>query len=147
MAYELYYWPTIQGRGEFVRLALEAAGAKYGPDKKQQAIEVLPLAELRPYMGDLKVESARFHVTDPRDWKQSAKLWGGCVWLVPITATAPSGNKTQYIFVVEPFGGRVISIWTILHPTSTDFPSFPPAERPPGCRRWPGGNARTGCAR
>jgi glutathione S-transferase len=41
MAYELHYWPTIQGRGEFVRLALEAAGAIYidvaraatGPDR------------------------------------------------------------------------------------------------------------------
>ena len=36
--YELYYWPSIQGRGEFVRLALEEAGAKYidvarGPDR------------------------------------------------------------------------------------------------------------------
>ena len=29
MAYELYYWPGIQGRGEFVRLALEEAGAEY----------------------------------------------------------------------------------------------------------------------
>jgi len=29
MTYELHYWPTIQGRGEFVRLALEAAGAAY----------------------------------------------------------------------------------------------------------------------
>src|SRR5215472_14342449 len=29
MIYELYYWPSIQGRGEFVRLALEDAGAKY----------------------------------------------------------------------------------------------------------------------
>jgi glutathione S-transferase len=29
MNYELYYWPTIQGRGEFVRLALEEAGARY----------------------------------------------------------------------------------------------------------------------
>ncbi len=29
MAYELHYWPGIQGRGEFVRLALEAAGASY----------------------------------------------------------------------------------------------------------------------
>jgi glutathione S-transferase len=27
MAYELHYWPGIPGRGEFVRLALEAAGA------------------------------------------------------------------------------------------------------------------------
>jgi glutathione S-transferase len=29
MRYELYYWPSIQGRGEFVRLALEDAGAPY----------------------------------------------------------------------------------------------------------------------
>jgi glutathione S-transferase len=29
MRYELYYWPEIQGRGEFVRLALEEAGAAY----------------------------------------------------------------------------------------------------------------------
>src|SRR5258706_6993222 len=27
--YELYYWPSIQGRGEFVRLALAEAGAPY----------------------------------------------------------------------------------------------------------------------
>lgn len=37
MTYRLYYWPTIQGRGELVRLALEAARADYedvgrGPD-------------------------------------------------------------------------------------------------------------------
>jgi glutathione S-transferase len=29
MRYELYYWPGIQGRGEFVRLALEEAGTDY----------------------------------------------------------------------------------------------------------------------
>ena len=29
MRYELYYWPEIQGRGEFVRLALEEAGVDY----------------------------------------------------------------------------------------------------------------------
>jgi glutathione S-transferase len=29
MTYELYYWPGIPGRGEFVRLALEEAGADY----------------------------------------------------------------------------------------------------------------------
>lgn len=29
MRYELYYWPGIQGRGEFVRLALEEGGADY----------------------------------------------------------------------------------------------------------------------
>jgi glutathione S-transferase len=39
MRYTLYYWPGIQGRGEYVRLALEYAGAKYTdislvPEKK-----------------------------------------------------------------------------------------------------------------
>ena len=29
MTYELHYWPTIQGRGEFIRLAFEAAGVAY----------------------------------------------------------------------------------------------------------------------
>jgi glutathione S-transferase len=29
MAYQLYYWPTIQGRGEFIRLLLEDVGADY----------------------------------------------------------------------------------------------------------------------
>lgn len=29
MRYELYYWPSVQGRGEFLRLAMEEAGAAY----------------------------------------------------------------------------------------------------------------------
>ena len=29
MRYQLYYWPEIQGRGEFIRLALEETGADY----------------------------------------------------------------------------------------------------------------------
>lgn len=45
MRYELYYWPEIQGRGEFVRLALEAAGASYVDvargSKKGQGVEAM----------------------------------------------------------------------------------------------------------
>jgi glutathione S-transferase len=37
MPYELYYWPEIQGRGEFVRLALEEAGAQYVDVARQPA--------------------------------------------------------------------------------------------------------------
>jgi glutathione S-transferase len=36
MRYELYYWPSIQGRGEFVRLALEEAGADYADVARQR---------------------------------------------------------------------------------------------------------------
>ena len=46
MAYELYYWPTIQGRGEFIRLALEEAGADYRdiarlPERKGQGMPAM----------------------------------------------------------------------------------------------------------
>ncbi len=46
MPYELHYWPTIQGRGEFVRLALEAAGADYvdvarGPASRGQGVAAM----------------------------------------------------------------------------------------------------------
>lgn len=42
MHYELYYWPEIQGRGEFVRLALEEVGADYidvGRKRGRKAVE------------------------------------------------------------------------------------------------------------
>jgi glutathione S-transferase len=47
MRYELYYWAEIQGRGEYVRLALEEAGADYvdvtrtknGTDKMMQLMD------------------------------------------------------------------------------------------------------------
>ncbi|MDD5328909.1 MAG: glutathione S-transferase family protein [Sulfuricella sp.] len=51
MRYELYYWPSIQGRGEFVRLALEEARADY--------VDVARLPE-RDGMG----ESALLHFLD-----------------------------------------------------------------------------------
>lgn len=46
MAYDLYYWPTIQGRGEFIRLALEEAGADYRdiarlPERKGQGLPAM----------------------------------------------------------------------------------------------------------
>ena len=47
MRYELYYWPTIQGRGEFVRLALEEAGAPYADVARTRGGEARLLALLR----------------------------------------------------------------------------------------------------
>jgi glutathione S-transferase len=44
MRYTLYYWPGIQGRGEFVRLALEDKGADYvnRPPGKAQGVFAPP---------------------------------------------------------------------------------------------------------
>jgi len=62
MSYELYYWPSIQGRGEFVRLALEDAGADYVDVARQKnGVEVLlkKLKQFRvfapPFLKDGKV--------------------------------------------------------------------------------------------
>ena len=41
MRYELYYWPSIQGRGEYVRLALEDVGASYVDVARQRGVPVM----------------------------------------------------------------------------------------------------------
>lgn len=48
MRYEFYYWSGIQGRGEFVRLALEGAGADYVDVARQPSGE----AEMMRLMRD-----------------------------------------------------------------------------------------------
>jgi glutathione S-transferase len=49
--YELHYWPTIQGRGEFVRLALEEAGARYRDVARGGKVEGGGEAALMARMG------------------------------------------------------------------------------------------------
>lgn len=41
MAYQLWYWPQIQGRGEFVRLAMEAAGIAYRDMARERGADAL----------------------------------------------------------------------------------------------------------
>ena len=41
MRYELYYWTGIQGRGEFIRLALEDAGADYRDVAREKGDQVI----------------------------------------------------------------------------------------------------------
>jgi glutathione S-transferase len=41
MSYDLWYWPTIPGRGEFVRLALEAGAIPYRDLAREQGADAL----------------------------------------------------------------------------------------------------------
>jgi glutathione S-transferase len=70
MTIELYYWPSIQGRGEFVRLALEAAGEAYvdvarGPGGQTKMLKLMGDASLihppfaPPFVVDGKVMVAQ----------------------------------------------------------------------------------------
>jgi glutathione S-transferase len=47
MRYELYYWPSIQGRGEYVRLALEDAGADYADVARHDMAAMMKMMEAR----------------------------------------------------------------------------------------------------
>jgi len=59
MTYELYYWPGIQGRGEFVRLALEEAGASY------RDLALVPEAKRGGAAAVVKVLNARCNRRPP----------------------------------------------------------------------------------
>jgi glutathione S-transferase len=56
MTYELHYWPTIQGRGEYVRLALEDAGIPYKDVARGKGGEDKLVAEL----GDRRLDHPPF---------------------------------------------------------------------------------------
>jgi glutathione S-transferase len=60
MRYELYYWPTIQGRGEFIRLALEHASADYVDVARRSARSKMGLPALMHFLEDQTVERPPF---------------------------------------------------------------------------------------
>lgn len=60
MNYELYYWPSIQGRGEFVRLAFEAAAAAYVDVAREPEDAGLGLPALLRFLDDDTVERPPF---------------------------------------------------------------------------------------
>jgi len=60
VSYELHYWPGIQGRGEFVRLALEAAGAPYVDIARGDEAAGQGVAAMSHYLEDESVARPPF---------------------------------------------------------------------------------------
>src|SRR5271170_5174937 len=60
MRYELFYWPSIQGRGEFVRLALEHAGANYMDVARECGDEESGEAMLMQWLEEEAIERPPF---------------------------------------------------------------------------------------
>ena len=52
MTYELYYWSHIQGRGEFVRLALEQAGVEYIDIAREPERDGMGVPAIRRLLAD-----------------------------------------------------------------------------------------------
>lgn len=57
MPYKLWYWPSIQGRGEFVRLALEGAEIAYTDCAREDGAEAM--------MADLEARTGRTPFAPP----------------------------------------------------------------------------------
>ena len=60
MRYELYYWPEIQGRGEFIRLALEQAGADYVDVARRSARSKMGMPALLRWLDDAALRCPPF---------------------------------------------------------------------------------------
>jgi len=91
MRYELYYWPSIQGRGEFVRLALEEAGAGYVDVARERgAAAITPMLEGK---GLVRVPFAPPYL-------KAGKLMIGqtaniLAWLAPRHGLVPKGEAAR----------------------------------------------------
>lgn len=89
MRYELYYWPSIQGRGEFVRLALEEAGAPYSDVARlPRGVPALTRflqgeAEGRPPFAPPFLKAGKLVIA------QTANI---LLWLAPRHGLAPKGE-------------------------------------------------------
>lgn len=60
MRYELYYWPGIQGRGEFIRLALEEADADYVDVARRSERSGMGMAALMDLLENPEVATPPF---------------------------------------------------------------------------------------
>ena len=87
--YELYYWPIIQGRGEFVRLALEAAGADYVDVSRQDdGKAMMALMEA----NDHAAFAPPFLKLGDRTIGQVAAI---LAWLAPQLGLSPNGDTDR----------------------------------------------------
>ena len=93
MRYELYYWPGIQGRGEFIRLALEEAGADYVD------VARIPQRGVPALMRVLKNRSLRYPPFAPPFLKAGKLVIGQTanilLYLGPRLGLAPKGKAGQ----------------------------------------------------
>lgn len=95
--YELYYWPSIQGRGELVRLALEDAGVAYTDVCRLPASEGGGAAAIERLLGDAR--------RGPRPFAVPALVVDGTMvlsqtaailhWLAPRIGLAPDGEAER----------------------------------------------------
>ena len=99
MTYELYYWPSIQGRGEFIRLALEAAGVYLDYSKNRLTEETLGLLVRLADESRLRERIDAMFRGDPINVSENRSVMHvalraprGATFTVPVRTTGVSGR-------------------------------------------------------
>lgn len=82
--------------------AVESSGAKYPPSRKQDLIRSLPLRELEPFVGRIRIDSVTFDLRT--DGEPPTPLLD---WSVDFTASTSGKPSRRYFLVLEPFDGQV----------------------------------------
>jgi len=88
--------------------ALKQAGARYGPEEKEEFVHNLRLSTLQPFFGTLKILSVEF-----QGWSEPHKDYSfdGFSWKVKAEAERPDGTKSPYSLYFEPFEGKLIIVF------------------------------------
>jgi glutathione S-transferase len=91
MSYDFWYWPTIPGRGEFVRLTLEACGTPYRDRAREEGADAL-IADLRGH-GAAPAFAPPYIAIDGSTIAQTANI---LFYLSERHECGPSGMKARY---------------------------------------------------
>ncbi|WP_031304661.1 glutathione S-transferase [Sphingobium quisquiliarum] len=91
MAYDFWYWPSIPGRGEFVRLTLEACAIPYRDRAREDGAEALIADMARHDAGP--AFAPPYIATDGRTIAQTANI---LFYLAERHECGPSGLKARY---------------------------------------------------
>jgi glutathione S-transferase len=91
MAYDLWYWPAIPGRGEFVRLMLEACGIAYRDRAREEGAQAL-VADMADHAGGPAFAPPYLSI-DGSTIAQTANI---LFYLAERHQCGPSGMKSRY---------------------------------------------------
>jgi len=87
--------------------ALKRAGAKYGPDDKEEFVKSLPIRKLETFLGKLNIISVEF---GPFSQEDRSDFSDEMEWDVRAVATRIDGGTTKYILSFEQYNGTLVGL-------------------------------------
>jgi hypothetical protein len=92
--------------------ALTKAGAKFGPNAKDQLVRALPIAALEALAGKIEVISVQFTLRDKEQMKEHLPA-ASLMWAVEFMSHVDGQPDRKYFALFEPFEGKLTSIGKI----------------------------------